>query len=447
MNIPGKAVRIRLADFSTAPMRAFHMAWLAFFLCFFSWFGVAPLMPVIRQELHLTKAQTGNSIIASVALAIFGRLLMGWLCDRYGPRKTHAGLLIAGAFPVMLIGLSHDYTSFLIFRLAIGLIGASFVVTQFHTSVMFAPNVVGTANAAAAGWGNLGGGVTQFAMPLLFTAFVSLGASAWWGWRLAMFVPGLAMLTCGIAYYLLTQDTPAGNFDQLRASGVLERKPSGGSSFAAVARDPRVWALFVLYACSFGMELTIDNIAALYFVDSFHLALTVAGLVAASFGMMNLFARALGGIASDRCNRRWGLRGRVSLLGCTILAEGLALILFSRMRILPFAIGGMMLAGLFVKMSNGAAYSIVPFINRRGLGAVAGIVGAGGNAGAVLAGFLFKSSSLTWPQALLILGCSVTLCSSLAVLVRFSEEDQKAIRQEIEARLSSQVAAVPAGGD
>ncbi len=88
MNIRNKATIIRLADFSSAPMRAFHMAWLAFFLCFFSWFGVAPLMPVIRQELHLTKAQTGNSIIASVALAVFGRLLMGWLCDRIGPRKT-----------------------------------------------------------------------------------------------------------------------------------------------------------------------------------------------------------------------------------------------------------------------------------------------------------------------------------------------------------------------
>ena len=50
MNIRNKATSIRLADFSSAPMRAFHMAWIAFFLCFFSWFGVAPLMPVIRQR-------------------------------------------------------------------------------------------------------------------------------------------------------------------------------------------------------------------------------------------------------------------------------------------------------------------------------------------------------------------------------------------------------------
>ena len=446
MNFRHKATSIRLADFSSAPMRAFHMAWLAFFLCFFSWFGVAPLMPVIRQELHLTKAQTGNSIIASVALAVFGRLLMGWLCDRIGPRKAHAGLLILGSLPVMLIGLSHDYMTFLIFRLTIGIIGASFVVTQYHTSVMFAPNVVGTANAAAAGWGNLGGGVTQMTMPLLFAAFMSLGAGSWWSWRLAMFVPGVAMLLCGIAYYAFTQDTPDGNFSDLRAGeDVLPSKKH--NRFADVARDPRVWALFVVYGCCFGMELTIDNIAALYFADYFHLALTAAGIVAASFGMMNLFARALGGIVSDRCNKQWGLKGRVLLLGCTLCCEGLGLMLFSRMRVLPLAIGSMMLAGLFVKMSNGASYSIVPFVNKRALGAVAGIVGAGGNVGAVLAGFLFRTS-MPWPQALLILGALVTLCSSLVVFVRFSEVDERAAREEIQARLAGQFAvAAAAAGD
>ena len=447
MNIRNKATSIRLADFTSAPMRAFHMAWLAFFLCFFSWFGVAPLMPVIREELHLTKAQTGNSIIASVALAVLGRLLMGWLCDRIGPRKTHSWLLMLGALPVMGIGFSHDYTTFLIFRLTIGLIGSSFVVTQYHTSIMFAPNVVGTANAAAAGWGNLGGGVTQMAMPLLFAAFLSLGTGAWLGWRMAMFVPGVAMFLCGIAYYFLTQDAPDGSFSDLRARGDLTRQSRGGG-FREVARDPRVWALFLIYGSCFGIELTIDNIAALYFADYFHLALTTAGFVAASFGMMNIFARALGGIVSDRCNRRWGLRGRVALLGCTILGEGLGLMLFSQMRWLPLAIGTMMLAGLFVKMSNGATYSVVPFINPRALGAVAGIVGAGGNVGAVLAAFLFKTASITWPQALLILGAMVTVISSLTLAVRFPVAEEVAVREETEARIAAQlITATAVAGD
>lgn len=435
MTIRNKATSIRLADFTTVPMRAFHMAWLAFFLCFFGWFGLAPLMPIIRDELHLTKEQIGNSVIASVAITIVVRMLVGWLCDRIGPRRAHTWLLILGSLPVLGVGLAHDYHSFLIFRLAIGAIGASFVITQYHTSVMFAPNVVGTANAAAAGWGNLGGGVTQVVMPLLFGAFMSLGAGSWWSWRLAMGCSGIAMLITGTAYYFLTQDTADGDFRTLRAAGELEPSRASGA-FAEACRDHRVWALAVLYAACFGIELTIDNIAALYFTDTFHLSLKMAGLVASTFGMMNLFARALGGIVSDRCAKGWGLRGRATLLGCTIALEGMAMMLFSQMRWLPLAIGSMMVTGLFVKMSNGATYAVVPFVNKRALGAVAGIVGAGGNTGAVLAGFLFKTSSLTYAQGLLILGAAILSVSVFAFVVRFSEVDERAARQEIEARLS-----------
>jgi NNP family nitrate/nitrite transporter-like MFS transporter len=442
MNIRHKATSINLLDFHSPSMRAFHMTWLAFFLCFFGWFGLAPLMPVIRTELHLTKAQVGNSAIAAVAITILVRLLMGWLCDRIGPRRAYTWLLVLGSLPVMGVGLAHDYTTFLLFRLAIGAIGASFVITSYHTSVMFAPNVVGTANATTAGWGNLGGGVTQFAMPLLFTAFMSFGAGNWWSWRLAMAVAGVALLLTGIAYYFLTEDTPDGDFKNLRA-GAIDSSSRSSSTFWKVCQDRRVWALAMLYAASFGMELTIDNFAALYFTDYFKLTLAMAGVVASTFGMMNLFARALGGIVSDRCNCRWGLRGRALLLGGTVAAEGLAMMLFSRMHALPLAIASMMLTGLFVKMSNGANYAIVPFVNKRAIGAVAGIVGAGGNAGAVLAGFLFKTSSLTYPQAFMILGALILFSSVFAFAVRFSEVDELTAKEEMAARLSLRL--TPAG--
>jgi len=405
----GKATVIRLRDFKSAPMRAFHMAWMAFFLCFFGWFGIAPLMPVIREELHLTRAQVGNTIIASVCITVAARLLFGWLCDRIGPRRAYAWLLIVGSLPVMGVGLAHDYTSFLIFRLAIGAIGASFVITQFHTSLMFAPSVVGTANGAAAGWGNLGGGVTQAVMPLLFAALLS--------WRLAMLVPGLALLAAGIAYFFLTQDTPEGDWKR------PEARKTGAARLAW--RDRRVWALAGIYAACFGMELTIDNIAALYFVDYFGLELKTAGLVAGSFGTMNLFARALGGIASDRCYARWGLRGRTAFLALAIAGEGLALMLFSQTRVLPLAIVSMLVAGLFIKMSNGATYAVVPFVNREALGTVSGIVGAGGNLGAVAAGFLLNSSRWDWPGALFLLGALILASAALTALVRFQESEGK----------------------
>jgi NNP family nitrate/nitrite transporter-like MFS transporter len=427
MHHDGKATRINLLDFHTPPMRAFHMAWFAFFLCFFAWFGVAPLMVVVRKEMALTADQVSWCVIGSVSITVLARMGIGRVCDRFGPRRTFSTLLILGSLPVMGIGLAHDFTTFLLFRVAIGAIGAAFVVTQYHTSVMFAPNCVGTANAAAAGWGNMGGGVTQFVMPLVFVLFattLSLGDAL--GWRLAMVAAGAVCLLTGVAYYFLTQDTPRGDFAELRAAGLLPKAESGRGGFREAARDPRVWALFVLYGACFGVELTMDNVAALYYADRFGLGLETAGLAAGSLGLMHLFARALGGIISDRVGGRLGLRGRVHWLFLAILVEGLGLMLFSRMNAVGPAIAAMIGFGLFMKMAEGATYAVVPFVNGRALGSVSGIVGAGGNAGAVAAGFLVRWAGVS--TALLILGGVVSAASFLALAVRFSPstEDEAA---------------------
>jgi len=432
MESDGKATRIELFSVSTANMRTFHMSWIAFFLCFFAWFGVAPLMAVVRGELQLTKDQIGWCIIGSVAATIFARLLAGWLCDRIGPRLTYTGLLILGSIPVMAIGLAHDYATFLLFRVLIGAIGASFVITQYHTSRMFAANCVGTANATAAGWGNLGGGVTQLAMPLLFASLVGWGLTEAVSWRLAMVAVGVLCALTGVAYYFLTQDTPAGNFRELRASGKMPRVQATQGAFGEACRDRRVWALFLIYGACFGMELTIDNIAVLYFLDYFDYfqqveqaeALRTAGMIAAMFGGMNLFARAVGGWVADRCGERWGLDGRVKWLFVALFGEGIGLMAFSQSTTLRLAIPLMIAFAMFVKMSNGATYAVVPFINRRALGAVSGIVGAGGNVGAVAFGFLLKVDGLDWPSALFVAGIAVTCISfaSFAITLQHTAE-------------------------
>jgi MFS transporter, NNP family, nitrate/nitrite transporter len=440
-----RANRIKLFSLKTIQMRTFHLTWASFFLCFFGWFGIAPLMAVVREDLGLTKSEIGSTIIASVAITVLVRLVVGPLCDRIGPRKTYSGLMILGAFPVMLIGLSDSFETFLLFRLAIGAIGASFVITQYHTSVMFAPNVVGTANATTAGWGNLGGGVTQMVMPLIFAAIVMFGVEETMGWRLAMVVPGVVLLLAGVAYYKFTADCPDGNYDDLRASGAMppvEAADSPWATFRVGAADPRVWVLFVIYGACFGVELTINNIAAVYFFDAFTLDLKTAGLIAGLYGFMNIFSRALGGIFSDRFAAEGGLQGRVLFLFIVLFLEGLSLIVFSQMDTLIIAVATMMTFALFVQMSSGATYGIVPFMNRKALGTVAGIVGAGGNAGAVAAGFLFTSESISYADGLLYLGIAVTACSFLAWFVRFSPEVIAQERERLQKALALRANAV-----
>jgi len=396
-------------------MRTFHLTWLTFFFCFFGWFGIAPLMPLVREQLHLDKGQVGNIVIASVSATILARLLMGKLCDTIGPRLAYTLLLVVGAIPVMLIGLSNSYQSFLLFRLAIGIIGASFVITQFHTSMMFAPNIVGTANAVAGGWGNLGGGIANMLMPLVAAAFVSLGyVDKANSWRLAMVVPGVILLVMALLYYKYTQDTPRGNYADIERTTPLKKE----GTFLLALRDYRTWLLALAYGACFGIEITIDNVAAVYFVDHFGATLVAAGLLAGIFGFMNIFARGLGGIVADRAGRTYGIKGKWLLLSAFLVLEGIGIAFFSLAPSLTLAIVSMLVFALFLKMANGCTYSIVPFVNKQAIGSVSGIVGAGGNLGAMLVGFLFKSKEISYSTAFLYIGFGVATVGALVLLVR-----------------------------
>lgn len=408
-----------LFSLNSINMRTFHITWLMFFVCFFGWFGLAPLMPTIREDLGLSKAQVGNIIIASVSGTILARLIIGKLCDSWGPRKTAIRLLIAGSLPVFLVGLSRDYTTFLLFRLAISVIGASFVVTQYHTSMMFAANIKGTANAVTGGWGNLGGGVTNMVMPVIFAAIVGFGFTKSEAWRYAMIIPGIMMLIVAFLYARFTKDTPNGNFDE------IDHHANKAKTDYSILADWRIWALTLAYAMCFGMEITFDNVASLHFVDTFHLSQGSAGFWAGVFGFMNLFARAMGGIVSDKVGARFGLKGKGRLLAIVLLLEGIGLLFFAQAGNLTLAIISMLSFALFLKMANGATYGIVPFINEKNIGLVSGIVGAGGNLGGMLFGFLFKSASITYVQAFTYIGYIVIGVSLIVMLTRFISKPAK----------------------
>jgi NNP family nitrate/nitrite transporter-like MFS transporter len=438
-----KATRLTLLSFSTIPMRVFHLTWMAFFVCFFAWFAVAPLMPVIRDDLGLTQDQIANINIAAVFVTILVRLIIGPLCDRYGARLTYTWLLALGAIPVIGIGFAQSYETFIFWRLCIGAIGASFVITQFHTSTMFAPNVVGTANATAAGWGNAGGGAAQSIMPLILAFFLAVGLEQGLSWRMALFVPGILMLVMAAVYYRLANDTPEGNPSKHRAAA-HDANHKGLASFLLAARDYRVWLLFITYGACFGVELTMHNLAAIYFVDRFELSVTTAGLYVGCFGLLALFARALGGLVSDRRAHMRGLDGRVSILFVFLLAEGSGLLAFTQMTNAPHALAVMLIFGLFTHMACGATYALVPFVNRKALGGVAGIVGAGGNVGAVVAGFVVKGTS-SIQAALVILGCAV-VCSAVCVLAMRFTGEQKAEERRIYGEALAQRASAGATG-
>ncbi|RIA09936.1 NNP family nitrate/nitrite transporter-like MFS transporter [Flavobacteriaceae bacterium MAR_2010_72] len=453
-----KATKLNLFDFKNVSIRTFWITSISFFMCFFAWFGIVPFMPDVVRELGLTPDQKWNSIILAVSGTVFARLLIGKLCDRYGPRLCYTVLLMAGAIPVIVCGLVQTPLQFLVCRLFIGFIGASFVITQVHTSLMFAPNVVGTANATSAGWGNLGGGANRLGMPLIAAMVIGFGVAETEAWRYAMIIAGIICFTMGLIYYLFTQDTPQGNFKELKAEDkLLLKKDSVG--FMEVIKDYRIWILFLVYAACFGIELTVYGTMDDYLQNTFSLERVTAGNIVLSFALMNIFARTLGGYFGDRFGKLKGLRGRVLFLCFILTLQGIMLLTFSTTTNIIFGFIFLILFSLSVQMAEGATFSVVPFINKKAIGSVSGIVGAGGNVGAFLAALLLKSksavaekaaiaanqgmseelvtsaqaaaSSSAVSQGYFMIGLAVMVTGIVALAIRFSTEDEKIAHREL----------------
>merc|ERR1719486_235789 len=361
-------------------MRAFWAATLAFMLGFIGWFAFAPLMTVVRKDIGVCdndaavqldienvkcvckkgcKTTLGNAKMASVSFDVFTRFILGSVIEVLGPKNTDVMLL---------------------------LFGSPFVVNQFWNSIMFDSCVVGTANATAGGWGNLGGGLTQTIMPLLYRFWHDgLGFSLAASWRLAMLFPAVVFVVLAVWIFFCSQDTTKGKFD---TSILGKTTKAGPMTYLKCLADNRVFLMIFQYSACFGCELVMNNTLATHFHDYFGVDLVAAGALAMSFGAMNLFARSVGGIASDWANQKCGMCGRLWMHFISLFGQAIFLFLFGCVDQdmgWPVALVVLIIFAIFVNMAEGTSYGIVPYMIPQELAIVSAMVGAGGTLGAVIA--------------------------------------------------------------
>lgn len=359
-----KATEFKIYSVSSPHMRAFHLSWISFFSCFVSTFAAPPLLPIIRDNLDLTSTDIGNAGIAAVSGSVFARIAMGTACDLFGPRLASSALILITVPAVFLTSLANSPSSFLLVRFFTGFSLATFVSTQFWMSSMFSANVVATANGIAGGWGNLGGGATQLIMPLVFSVIHKIGANQFTAWRIAFFIPALFQALSAYAVFFLGQDMPDGNYAELHKSGEKHKDNMLDVLYHAVT-NYRGWVLALTYGYCFGVELTVDNIIAQYFFDRFNVNLHTAGIIAASFGLANLFSRPGGGILSDIVAKRFGMRGRLWVLWIVQTLGGLLCVLLGKVESLSGSIVVMLVFSVFCQAACGLTFGVVPFVSRR----------------------------------------------------------------------------------
>lgn len=406
-----RATEIVLFSLARPHMRSFHCAWWCFFMGFFVWFSIAPLLSEIRTDLDITTAEVWTSSIAAVGTTIFTRFILGPLCDKYGARILFSAVLCATAIPTACTGLIQTAGGLTVLRSFIGIVGGTFVMNQYWLSMTFAKECVGTANALGAGWGNLGGGVTQLVVgSMLFPLFKWIySGDSEKSWRTVCVVPALMAFCSGAVCYFAADDSPKGQYWERKRSG-QRPEVSATDSFLLASNNWNTWILFFQYACCFGVEITMNNAVALYFKDEFGQSTESAAAIASTFGWMNLFARGCGGIASDYANERWGgMGGRIMIQTYFLAFEGVMVMIFATCESLSTSIVAMLVFSLFVQAAEGSSFGIVPYIDGRCTGSISGIVGAGGNVGAV--GFSLGFRQMSYRHGFFIMGFSI-LCSA-----------------------------------
>ncbi len=476
----------RLLDLGEERIRVLHFTWIAFFMTFYVWFNLAPLATTITGDLDwLTKEHIRVLLICNVALTIPARIIVGALIDRFGARIVFSGLMVTMAIPAIWFAFADSFTQLMISRLALGSIGAGFVVGIKMVAQWFPPRYVGRAEGFYAGWGNFGSAFAAMTLPwitiTLLGDWFDLGPDAW---RWAMAINGVVLGLYGILYLFLVRDVPEGrelvrskktepmlvssytdlaqyliwSIPLVGALGVLAWRVSNATIdgeailskrnlyliYAALAlvyafhaaktlqvNLPRirrgdgadedfhfgsVAALNSTYFANFGAELAVVSMLPTFFETAFAnltnssggplVTATVAGLVASSFAFVNLVARPLGGYLSDRlANRKrtmliyiagivvgFLLMAYITKWAPGVDADGFRNITptFDGVWWLAVAVAITVFASIFVQGAEGATFAIIPMVNRRMTGQIAGMAGAYGNVGAVIYLVLFS---------------------------------------------------------
>jgi NNP family nitrate/nitrite transporter-like MFS transporter len=175
----------------------------------------------------------------------------------------------------------------------------------------------------------------------------------------------------------------------------------------------QVAVLDLAYLTTFGAELATVSMLPLFFSDMFEISAIQAGLLASAFAFMNLVSRPLGGLFSDKLGRK-----RTLSICITGLAIGYCVMsMITAEWALVFAVLTIMACAFFVQAGSGAVFAVVPLVQRRLTGQVAGMAGAYANVGGVV--FLTALSVVSTQTFFYVIAATAVLT---LIAVQFMDE-------------------------
>lgn len=373
---------------SATKWRTLALATLGFNLSFLIWFSFAPFTGPIADEFGLSLAEIGILASAAIWLAPLGRMLTGWLSDKFGAPVVFAIVLGYVGVLSMASAFAQSYELFFAERLVVATAGITFVVGIQHVAEWFPEEQLGTAEGIYAGVGNAGAAGGALVLPRLFGTNWS-GPLFETGWRAAFFYTGVCSIAMAVAYYLLGEAAATAERRRTTAENASLR------DWLHTATRYGTAVLALAYVVSFGLELSMNGWLATYYREAFATDdLVLASTFAATFSLGAGLLRPVSGYVSDRLASRERnilpmFEGRyreqwtfLALSFVVVSMVGLTLAGLTGQMLLAVAAG--FLVGTACGLANGAIFAQVPAMFPNRSGAVAGIVGGVGTVGGIV---------------------------------------------------------------
>jgi NNP family nitrate/nitrite transporter-like MFS transporter len=335
-----------------AANRALFLSTVAFAVAFAVWGLLSGLAPVFKQKYHLSQTQVSLMVATPVLLGSIGRLPLGLIADRFGPKRVLGVLLLIAAVPALALAVQHDYHSLVFWGFFLGLAGTSFSVGVAYTSPWFSKEQQGTA-LGIFGVGTGGQSLAVFGAPILAGA---LGINA------PFIVFGTLAVIWGFVVLRFAEHPP-------------QKRPvvSLAEALKPLRSEPLCWLFSLFYFITFGGFVALSVYLPSLLKEVFGLSLADAGARTAGFVLLATAARPVGGIMSDRVG------GAKVLVAVFVGLAGLAFLLASTSMAL-FTVGALGIAVL-LGLGNGAVFKLVPEHFSTQVGTVTGLVGAAGGLG------------------------------------------------------------------
>ena len=368
--------------------RTLLLATVGFNFSFLIWFSFAPFTGPMAEEFGLSLAEIGILASAAIWLAPFGRILTGWLSDKFGAPAVFAIVLAYVGVFSMWSAFAEDYTVFFLTRLIVATAGITFVIGIQHVSEWFPEEQLGTAEGIYAGIGNAGAAGGALVLPRVFGADWS-GPLFQTNWRAAFFYTGVVSIGLAVVYYVFGE--AAKDEEKRRATA----SNASLSDWLYTATRYGTVVLALAYVMTFGLELSMNGWLATYYREGFDTRnLVLASTFAATFSVAAGLLRPIGGYVSDRLARaerdilpmftgryreQWTF---VSLCFVVLTMFGMTLAGLSGEVLL--AVGAGFLVGMGCAFAEGAIFAQVPAMFPNSSGAVAGVVGGVGTVGGIV---------------------------------------------------------------